>query len=104
MKIDTFIIKLNHWLTGYYKCQKAINIMLNKLNLFMKQKLFFLLLIALAINSQKTFAQDKIVHDAEYYILEAQNGEKWVQDDKSVDTKLAEFRKKNDGKSPNLKS
>jgi len=102
MKIDTFIIKLNHCLTGYYKCQKAINIMLNKLNLFMKQKLFFLLLIALAINSQKTFAQDKIVHDAEYYILEAQNGEKWAQDDKSVDAKLAEFRKKNDGKSPNI--
>jgi arylsulfatase len=34
----------------------------------------------------------KIVHDAEYYILEAQNGEKWAADDKEVDRKLAEFR------------
>ena len=24
----------------------------------------------------------KIIHDAEYYVLEAQNGEKWAADDK----------------------
>ena len=36
----------------------------------------------------------EIIHDAEYYILEAQNGEKWAADDKAVDAKLAEFRKK----------
>ena len=44
----------------------------------------------------------EIVHDAEYYILEAQHGEKWNADDKSVDKKLDEFRKKNNGKSPNI--
>jgi arylsulfatase len=44
----------------------------------------------------------KIVHDAEYYILEAQNAEKWAADDKEVDRKLAEFRKKNGGKPPNI--
>ncbi len=43
-----------------------------------------------------------IIHDAEYYILEAQNGEKWAKDDKAVDKKLAEFRKKNGGKPPNI--
>jgi hypothetical protein len=30
-----------------------------------------------------------IQHDAEYYILEAQNGELWAADDKTVDAKLA---------------
>ena len=35
-----------------------------------------------------------IVHDSEYYVLEAQNGEKWAADDKVVDAKLAEFRAK----------
>lgn len=44
----------------------------------------------------------EIVHDAEYYILEAQYGEKWAADDKSVDAKLEAFRKKNGGKSPNI--
>jgi arylsulfatase len=44
----------------------------------------------------------KIVHDAEYYILEAQNGEKWAADDKEVDRKLAEFREKNSDKPPNI--
>ena len=34
----------------------------------------------------------EIVHDAEYYILEAQNREAWAADDKSVDNKLAAFR------------
>ncbi len=45
---------------------------------------------------------DKIIHDAEYYILEAQLAEKWKNDDKSVDKKISEFRKKNGGKSPNI--
>jgi arylsulfatase len=44
----------------------------------------------------------KIIHDAEYYILEAQHGQKWAADDKNMDVKLAEFRKKNGGKSPNF--
>jgi arylsulfatase len=43
-----------------------------------------------------------IAHDAEHYILEAQNGEKWAADDKAVDAKLADFRKKNGGKPPNI--
>lgn len=45
---------------------------------------------------------DSIVHDTEFNILQAQNGEQWAQDDKKVDKKLAEFRKKNGGKGPNF--
>ena len=47
-------------------------------------------------------ADNKLVHDTEYYILEAQNGKKWAADDKTVDEKLAEFRLKNGGKPPNI--
>ena len=43
-----------------------------------------------------------IQHDAEYYILEAQNRESWAADDKAVDAKLAELREKNGGKPPNI--
>jgi arylsulfatase len=44
----------------------------------------------------------EIVHDAEYYILEAQNGEQWSKQDEAIDRKLAEFRKRNGGKPPNI--
>ena len=43
-----------------------------------------------------------IQHDAEYAILEAQNGEAWIADDQAIDKKLAEIRKKNGGKPPNI--
>jgi arylsulfatase len=43
-----------------------------------------------------------IVHDAEYYILHAQNGKKWAAEDKELDQRLAELRKKNGGKPPNI--
>jgi len=47
-------------------------------------------------------APAQIVHDAEYYVLEAQHGDQWAADDKSVEAKLDEFRKNNGGKSPNI--
>ncbi|MGI9364768.1 MAG: sulfatase-like hydrolase/transferase [Rhizobiaceae bacterium] len=48
-------------------------------------------------------AQDKgaIVHDAEYYVLSAQNGEKWAAEDADLKNKLAELREKF-GRPPNL--
>jgi arylsulfatase len=64
--------------------------------------LFNMTLLAIAFSTATVMAANQIVHDAEYYILEAQNGEKWAADDKAVDEKLAEFRKKNDGKPPNI--
>jgi arylsulfatase len=44
---------------------------------------------------------DKIVHDAEYYILEVQNREKWAAEDKDLDARLAELREKH-GTPPNI--
>ncbi len=46
-------------------------------------------------------AKPKIVHDAEYYILEAQHGERWAAEDKDLDQKLAGLRKKY-GAPPNI--
>jgi arylsulfatase len=67
----------------------------------MKNKLLVLAAIALTGASSQGLAAD-IVHDAEYYISEAQNGEKWAADDKLVDEKLAAFRRQNGGKPPNI--
>lgn len=48
-------------------------------------------------------AQDaSIVHDAEYYILEAQNGEAWAAEDTELDAELAAIKEQNGGKPPNV--
>ena len=67
----------------------------------MKDQFLVLATIALTVASSQVLAAD-IVHDAEYYISEAQNGEKWAADDKLVDEKIAAFRNKNGGKPPNI--
>jgi arylsulfatase len=57
------------------------------------------LLAALAAGAN---AQDaSIVHDAEYYILEAQHGERWAAEDQELDAKLAELSERF-GRPPNL--
>ena len=62
-----------------------------------------LMLAAAVIFATSGITQAKdIVHDAEYYILDAQNGEKWAAEDKEIDKKLAEFRAKNNGRPPNI--
>ena len=54
---------------------------------------------ALALSSSARAAD--IVHDAEYYILEAQNGTRWAVEDGEIDAKLAELRAKY-GRPPNI--
>jgi arylsulfatase len=61
-----------------------------------------LLAMLLSGVAQASTGNGKIIHDTEYYILEAQNGEKWTADDNAVNKKLAEFREKNNGKPPNI--
>ncbi len=59
---------------------------------------------ALVISASFTWAQapgEAIVHDAEYYILEAQNGQTWAVEDSALDQKLAELRAKY-GTPPNI--
>jgi arylsulfatase A-like enzyme len=59
-------------------------------------------LFAACLLSTQVQAAKPLVHDAEYYVLEAQNGERWADEDKSLDEKLAAFREKNGGKPPNI--
>ena len=59
------------------------------------------LLLATVATMNMASAASKVVHDAEYYILAAQNGERWSAEDKALDKKLAELRKKF-GRPPNL--
>jgi len=60
------------------------------------------IIAATLLSSMTLLAQGPIIHDAEYSILEAQNGKQWKEDDKKLDKKLAEVRKKNGGKAPNI--
>ncbi|MEO1091349.1 MAG: sulfatase-like hydrolase/transferase [Pseudomonadota bacterium] len=43
-----------------------------------------------------------IIHDAEYYILEAQHADAWAEDDVAVEEALDAFRERNGGKPPNI--
>ncbi|MHC5025089.1 MAG: sulfatase-like hydrolase/transferase [Planctomycetota bacterium] len=58
------------------------------------------ILVVLAACAAPAAAQ--IVHDADYYILEAQHARTWAAADRAVETKLADFREKNGGKPPNV--
>ena len=44
---------------------------------------------------------DKIIHDAEYYVVEVQNKEKWAAEDADLDRRLAELKEKH-GTPPNI--
>ena len=51
-------------------------------------------LLALTASLGTARAQDNaIVHDAEHYVLQAQNGERWTKEDTEISAKLAEIRK-----------
>ena len=61
----------------------------------------FTALLALLLFGSFASAAD-LIHDAEYAIIEAQNGETWAADDVTLDQKLADIRAKNGGKPPNI--
>jgi len=73
---------------------------MKKLRFLFTLTVIFVLALLLTGN---TLAKEpaNIIHDAEYPILLAQNGEKWAAEDKAIDKKLAELRKKF-GKAPNI--
>ncbi len=68
----------------------------------LKPALTSLATTALVFGTGTAQAADKIVHDAEYYILKAQHRKQWAADNRAVDAKLEEFRKKSGGKPPNI--
>ncbi|MHC5005823.1 MAG: sulfatase-like hydrolase/transferase [Planctomycetota bacterium] len=58
--------------------------------------------LAAALDAPALGQQNAIVHDAEYYILEAQNGQRWEAEDRTLDQQLAAFRERNGGRPPNV--
>ncbi|WP_422020573.1 sulfatase-like hydrolase/transferase [Roseibium sp.] len=52
---------------------------------------------------QSASAQDgpEIIHDAEFYVLQAQNGDRWAEEDEGLQAKIAELRETH-GTPPNL--
>jgi len=66
----------------------------------MKKPIFTASFVGLFLFASIATAKE-IVHDAEYYVLEAQNGEKWAAEDKTIAQKLAALQKKF-GQPPNL--
>ena len=56
----------------------------------MNRKIFAIAIVAIGVLGSGTLSAQEIVHDAEYYILEAQNGERWAVEDRELDDKLAE--------------
>jgi arylsulfatase len=58
-------------------------------------------LICVLAAAAPSHAQD-IVHDGEYYFVAAQHAGAWAQEDREVDARLAEIRRQNGGKRPNI--
>jgi hypothetical protein len=61
--------------------------------------IFGCVLVNPAANAQN--AKPEIVHDAEYYILATQHGQRWASEDQDINRKLAELRQKF-GTPPNI--
>jgi arylsulfatase A-like enzyme len=59
-------------------------------------------LLAACATSMATFAAKPIIHDGEYYFVQSQYGQEWASEDKAVETRLADIRKRNGGKPPNI--
>ena len=67
----------------------------------MMQKIRNIALVMLSGMVALSVQAKDIVHDAEYYILEAQNGKVWAVEDGKLDKKIAELKEKY-GRPPNL--
>ena len=58
--------------------------------------------LMLGCGSQDANAENKIIHDGEYYFVQAQYKAAWEKEDKQIEARLADIRKKNGGKRPNI--
>ncbi len=67
----------------------------------MKYTRSIILLLLAGVASSAIAAKEEIVHDAEYYVLEAQHSEKWAAQDVELKKKLKALREKH-GRSPNI--
>ena len=70
----------------------------------MIKKAAFSVVTALMVSMSATavHSQSAIVHDGEYYFVEAQKGEAWAAQDAAIEKRLTEIRAANGGKRPNI--
>jgi len=61
-----------------------------------------LILTTLLITGVATAAEKPIIHDGEFNYIKAQHSAEWANEDKAIDAKLAEIKKRNGGKPPNI--
>jgi len=61
----------------------------------------FIALVLITTANASATNQSEIIHDAEYYVLEAQHGDKWALEDQVLDQKLSALREKH-GTLPNI--
>lgn len=59
----------------------------------MKRSKYYVLILVFTLIFGNLVVQSQIIHDAEYYIIEAQNGKKWAVEDGDLDKKLSELKK-----------
>jgi arylsulfatase len=64
--------------------------------------MLLLFLVLMSPSCSGTAHAAEIVHDAEHYVLEAQHGERWAQEDARISERLAQLREANGGKPPNV--
>ncbi len=57
--------------------------------------------VSAAVFASSLASASDVVHDAEYYVLEAQHGERWAAEDKELDAKLSALQEKF-GTPPNI--
>jgi arylsulfatase len=57
--------------------------------------------VGLCVALSAVMATAEIVHDAEYYVLEAQNGDRWAAEDQQINERLAALEAKH-GRPPNI--
>jgi hypothetical protein len=72
----------------------------------MKKLLLLIIpMLILFFSAATVIAENKsggIIHDGEFNFLKAQYGEQWDKEDKEIEKTLADIRKKNGGKRPNI--
>ena len=66
-----------------------------------KTSVFIMSLLLTFCVGESAWAKSEIIHDAEYYILEAQHAKKWTAQDKKLDQLLEKLKKKH-GTPPNI--
>lgn len=77
-----------------------MNILNKKLIITMKSMMISVTIALVGVGALQ--AKDAIVHDGEYEFIKAQHGDAWAKEDVVIEDKLAEIRKKNGGKRPNI--